>query len=109
MKKILGGRGSGKTFNLMVYAIENGYVFAVSDEYKKKIMGIKAKGHGFNDLKIMTFEEIKNGAARGRGIVIDEFDYTVANLLEVYTGAKLVGYSMNMGDSIYEEEGKVGG
>ena len=87
MYRIIGGRGCGKSLQLMLLAKENNGYYVCSNPYS---MREKAKAYGINDINFISYEDyIKHNFDHSKKAYIDELERfiqrTIDNNLNGYT------------------------
>ena len=90
MYRIIGGRSSGKTSNLMLLAKENNCAIACSNP---NAMRQKAYAYGITGLNFISYSELFGGSYTGQ-VMVDEIETFVHN----YVDAKVIGYSLTNED-----------
>ena len=92
MYRIIQGRGTGKTSNLMLTAKANEAVFVCADPCA---MRHKAEAYGIVGIEFISYEDLMDDAPVCENIVIDELENFVKWII---TNNKLVGYSLTNED-----------
>ena len=90
MYRIIGGRSSGKTSNLMLLAKENNCAIACSNP---SAMRQKAYAYGITGIDFISYSELFGGKYDG-DVLIDELEIFIQN----YIDAKMIGYSLTNED-----------
>ncbi len=89
MKTIVGGRGSGKTTELIKTAYDTGAAILCLTRCETGFIKTKAKEMGLHAerLKVFTVDDMVSGRMRGKhfnGIIIDNGEYVLQNLISNY-------------------------
>ena len=90
MYRIISGRSSGKTHQLMEFAKANNASIACSNP---KAMSQKAYAYGFTGINFISYSDLFTTTYEGDAM-IDELETFVSN----YIGGKLVGYTLSNED-----------
>ena len=90
MYRIIGGRSSGKTSNLMLLAKENNCAIACSNP---NAMRQKAHAYGLIGLNFISYSSLFGGQYEG-DVMIDEME----TFVKQYIDANLIGYSLTNED-----------
>lgn len=87
MEHIIGGRGTGKTHELMIKAKENNATIACKNPHS---MRYKAEMYGITGIDFISYSELFTGKYQDNNIMIDE----LANFVADYIGGNLKGYTL---------------
>lgn len=96
MYRIIDGRGTGKTGQLMLLAKENNAYFVCAN---KQAMIYKAHAYGINDLNIISYDEFANISFTGipfsspQKVVIDELEGYLNYI--THKCYEIIGYSLS--------------
>lgn len=99
MYKFVMPRGTGKTYQLIKKSEENNFPILVANLMTKHCIKETAKKCNANIPDPITVYELKNGKCRGmhlKGLLIDELDKVVKNLIYDYCDASVEGYSLSL-------------
>ena len=91
MYRIIGGRSSGKTMNLMLLAKETGSAIACSNP---SAMRAKAHAYGLTGIDFISYADLFTGECEGTNVMIDEME----NFITQNINCKLTGYSLSNED-----------
>lgn len=92
MIRIIDGRGTGKTSQLMELASKNHGVLVCSNKFA---MTEKAKAYGFTGFDIISYEDYYNGnVINEKPVYVDELE----NLVKVFTNNHINGYTLSNED-----------
>lgn len=91
MIRLINGRSTGKTLQLMLLAKENNAMFACSNP---SAMREKAHNYGLTGIDFIPYSALFSGEFDDEPIVIDEIELFVKE----YIDGKLVGYSLSNED-----------
>lgn len=90
MYRVIGGRGCGKTHELMLLAKQTGAAIACSNPIT---MQQKAYAYGITGIEFISYSQLFQGAHEG-SVMIDELE----TFAEKYIDCKLTGYSLTNED-----------
>lgn len=94
MYRVIKGRGTGKTKELMLFAQKNDAIFCCSNPYG---MSIKAEAYGIYGLRFEAYDYILNSDADSdKFIVIDEIESYIKYTIQ--STAKFIGYTLSLED-----------
>ena len=91
MYRVIGGRGSGKTLQLMLLAKENNAIIACSNP---NALRQKALAYGITGLDFISYRNLLELDYENNNIMIDEIELFIKNYLD----NNLVGYSLTNED-----------
>ena len=91
MYRVINGRGSGKTSQLMLLAKEQNASIACSNP---NAMRKKAEAYGITGIDFISYSELFTGKYQDDKIMIDELDVFASH----YVGGKLTGYTLTNED-----------
>ena len=89
MYRIIGGRSSGKTMNLMLLAKESNSAIACNNP---SAMRAKAHAYGLTGIDFISYNDLLSGEYEN--VMIDEIENFVSNIIN----CKLTGYSLSNED-----------
>ena len=89
MYRIIGGRSSGKTMNLMLLAKESNSAIACSSP---SAMRAKAHAYGLTGIDFISYKDLLSGEYEN--VMIDEIEGFISNIIN----CKLTGYSLSNED-----------
>lgn len=94
MKRIIRGRGHGKTYDLIKYAIENDCAIVCASYGQKKYIENMAKKHFNKEIRTYTLEEWRKDGRHSKNnkCVVDEMELIMRWVL----GGELVGWNMSI-------------
>lgn len=91
MITIIGARGSGKAKELLEQAHANNAIILTKD---KRGFEVKAKAYGFNNIKILDYEDLENDDYNlTQPILIHNVEYYLDYMTDRYYGLKVIGFS----------------
>ncbi len=88
MIRIIDGRGSGKTSQLMLLAKENNAVFVCSNP---RAMEYKAKAYGLDGIRFISYGEFSTILLHNEKYVIDELEH----FIQTAFGGEFIGYNLS--------------
>lgn len=91
MYRIINGRGTGKTLQLMLLAKETGGAIACMNP---SAMRQKAYAYGLTGIDFISYSDLFNHNYDSEKVLIDEIEIFVKH----YTDAELIGYSLTNED-----------
>lgn len=91
MYRIIGGRSSGKTMNLMLLAKETGSAIVCSNP---AAMRAKSHAYGLTGIDFISYEDLMSGECENTNVMIDEIEEFIKSNVE----CKLTGYSLSNED-----------
>ena len=91
MYRIINGRGTGKTLQLMLLAKETGGAIACMNP---SAMLQKAYAYGLTGIDFISYSDLFNHNYDNEKVLIDEIEIFVKH----YTDAELIGYSLTNED-----------
>lgn len=91
MERIIKGRGTGKTYELMMKAKETGASIACMNP---NAMKQKAYSYGITGLDFVSYSELFNDSTSYDSVMIDEIEVFVRN----YIDCPLLGYTLTNED-----------
>lgn len=89
MDLILGERGSGRTLRCFHYARKNNAIIISNNA---RALRVKAKALGFNDIEILTLEELDDNYIN-RNALLHKWDENIKNQLKHHTGVNITAIS----------------
>lgn len=90
MKKIIRGRDSGKAQELLQFAREEQAIVITQN---KRAFQVKADSLGYNDVKIIDFEDLDNEYFNGNKVVIHNADKYLQESFRGYYCLEVIGFT----------------
>ena len=97
MKRIIRGRGYGKTWDLIDYAVKNDAIIVCYSRAQCEAIENMAEHYKGVKVETMSFRDVMDGKLRGshRKVVIDEMELALRCVFNS-NGADVIGWSMSM-------------
>lgn len=96
MKRIIDGRGTGKTYKLLVAASDQGATVVCSNPHS---FADKALRYGIYGLKFLSYDELLGGGnSVGEKIMIDELENFLNYMCQYSPACQLIGYTLSNED-----------